>query len=169
MEQFGTSGVPIPCRMNRPMVEHWYLVVPPLYRYITYPSSFWMSLTIFGISKSNFQRDRKKIPLLVRTFRSNLSTGLREDFEKLSHIPPEKTFTFAPCAEDFLSSGSRWETLFVHNPSQVVAEETKFFMRASSAIFQNASPSGSRRERHFYNLLNEKTQKNNSAQVGQNF
>ena len=27
VEQFGTSGVPIPCRMNRPMVEHWYSVV----------------------------------------------------------------------------------------------------------------------------------------------
>ena len=40
VEQFGTSGVPIPCRMDRPMVEHWYSVVPPLYRYITYPSSF---------------------------------------------------------------------------------------------------------------------------------
>ena len=45
---------------NRLMVEHWYSVVPPLYRYITYPSSFWMSLTIFGISKSSFQRGRKR-------------------------------------------------------------------------------------------------------------
>ena len=65
---------------NRLMVEHWYLVVPPLYRYITYPSRFWMSLTIFGISKSNFQRDQEKIPLLVRIFRGDLSTG----FGKLS-------------------------------------------------------------------------------------
>ena len=32
-------------------------------------------LSVFGISKSSFQRDRKKIPLLVRTFRSDLSTG----------------------------------------------------------------------------------------------
>jgi len=40
-----------------------------------------MSLTIFGISKSNFQREQKKIPLLVRTFRSDLSTGLQTLFE----------------------------------------------------------------------------------------
>ena len=103
VEQFGTSGVPIPCRMDRPMVEHWYSVVPPLYRYITYPSSFWMSLTVFGISKSSFQRGRKKIPLLVRTFRSDLSTGFREDFEKLPHIPPEETFKFAPYLTYFLT------------------------------------------------------------------
>ena len=43
-----------------------------------------------------------------------------------------------------LSSSSRWERLFVHSPSQMVAGETKLFMRASSAIFQNVSPSGSR-------------------------
>ena len=34
---------------------------------------------------------------------------------------------------------------------------------------EKISPSGSRRERHFYNRFNEKMQKNNSAQVGQNF
>jgi hypothetical protein len=45
-----------------------------------------MSLTIFGISKSCFQRDRKKIPLLVRTFRSDLSTGFGKDFEKLPQV-----------------------------------------------------------------------------------
>ena len=39
-----------------------------------------MSLTVFGISKSSFQRGRKKIPLLVRTFRSDLSTGFGEQF-----------------------------------------------------------------------------------------
>ena len=32
---------------------------------------------------------------------------------------------------------------------QVVAGETRLFMRASATIFQNVSPSGSRRERHF--------------------
>ena len=32
---------------------------------------------------------------------------------------------------------------------QMVAEETKLFMRASSAIFQNVSPSGSRWDWHF--------------------
>ena len=87
---------------NQLMVEHWYSVVPPLYRYITYPSSFWMPLTVFGISKSCFQRDRKKIPLLVRTFRVDLSTGFEKAFEKLSHIPPEETFKFAPYLTYFL-------------------------------------------------------------------
>jgi len=41
-----------------------------------------MLLAIFGISKSVFQRDQKKIPLLVRTFRGELSTGFGKDFEK---------------------------------------------------------------------------------------
>lgn len=47
-----------------------------------------MSLTVFGISKSGFQRDQKKIPLLVRTFRSELST----DFGKLSSYTSRKNF-----------------------------------------------------------------------------
>ena len=52
------------------------------------------------------------------------------------HIPPEKTFTFAPCTENFFSSGSRWERHFVHSRSQMVAAETKLFMRASVVIFK---------------------------------
>ena len=71
---------------NRLMAEHWYLVVPPLYRYITYSSRLRMLLTVFGIAKSSFQREWKKIPLLVRTFRSDLSTGFGKDFEKLSQV-----------------------------------------------------------------------------------
>jgi len=34
--------------------------------------------------------------------------------------------------------------LFVHNLPQMVAAETKLFMRASAAVFQNTPPSGSR-------------------------
>ena len=83
---------------NRPMVEHWYSVVPPLYRYITYPSSFWKSLTIFGISKSSFQRDQKKIPLLVRTFRSDLSMG----FVKLSSYTSRKNIQIRTLCRKFL-------------------------------------------------------------------
>ena len=77
-----------------------------------------MPLTVFGISNSVFQRDQKKIPLLVRTFRGELSTGLGKDFEKTP------------------SSDSRWERYFVHSRSQMVAAETKLFMRASSEIFK---------------------------------
>ena len=69
----------------------------------------------------------------------------------------------------------------------MVAGETKLFMRASSAIFQNVSSSGSRRDlrfgkcpqkkslpvvptrKAFLEAFQEKSQKNNSAQVGQNF
>ena len=47
-----------------------------------------MSLTVFGISKSSFQRDQKKIPLLVRTFRSDLSTG----FGKQSSYTSRRNF-----------------------------------------------------------------------------
>ena len=80
-----------------------------------------MSLTIFGISKSSFQRGRKKTPLLVRTFRGELSTVCSTHFENCSHIPSEETVIFVPCAETFF---------------QVVAGETKLFMRASAAIFK---------------------------------
>ena len=72
-------------------------VVPPLYRYITCSSRFWMSLTIFGISKSRFQRKRKKIPLLVRTFRSDLSTG----FGKLSSYTSRKNSWFRTLCKRF--------------------------------------------------------------------
>jgi len=40
-----------------------------------------VSASIFRISKGDFQRGQKKIPLLVRTFRSYLSTGFGKDFE----------------------------------------------------------------------------------------
>ena len=64
-----------------------------------------------------------------RTFRGELSTVCSTHFENCSHIPSEETVIFVPCAETFF---------------QVVASETKLFMRALSAIFQNISPSGSR-------------------------
>ena len=98
---WSSSALPV-CRYRvgwfRPMVEHWYSVVPPLYRYITYSSRFWMSLTIFGISKSNFQRERKKIPLLVRTFRGDLSTG----FGKQSSYTSRKNIHIRTLYENFL-------------------------------------------------------------------
>lgn len=112
-----------------------------------------MSLTAFGIPKSDFQRGQKKIPLLVRTFRSDLSTGFGKDSEKLSHIPPEETLKFAPYLAYFfpvfsgsfvsqlkwlviyLPSDSRRELHFVHSRSQMVAGEDAFFMRASAVNF----------------------------------
>ena len=44
-------------------------------------------------------------------------------YKNFLHIPPEKTFKFVPYAENFFSSGSRWETLFVHSRTQMVASE----------------------------------------------
>jgi len=58
--------------------------------------------------------------------------------ENFLHIPPEKIFRFVPGAGNFLSSGSLRESHFVHSRSRMVADETKFFMRASFAIFQKA-------------------------------
>ena len=150
------------------MVEHWDSVVPPLYRYITYPSRFSMSLTIFGVSKSDFQRDQKKIPLLVRTFRSELSTGFGKVFEKpliylqkkLSNSHPVWKFSFQVVAGEkgVLSTTS----------PQMVASENEFLCvlhlqssktlpqvvacgigRLGSVLRKNLSPNGSRRERHF--------------------
>ena len=73
-------------------------------------------------------------------------------------IPPEKTFTFVPGAGNFLSSGSRWESHFVHNLPQMVASENELFMRASAAIFpwsssKNASLGGYHWERFFLRVL----------------
>ena len=55
------------------------------------------------------------------------------------------------------SSGSRGERHFVHSHSQMVAAETKLFMRASVAIFQNVSPSGSRWDWRFGESLQKKS------------
>ena len=95
VEQFGTSGVPIPCRMNRPMVEHWYSVVHVAdYRCATIIQINHLTVKFLNIShyirnfKKKFSTGSKKIPLLVRTFRSDLSTG----FGKLSSYTSRKNF-----------------------------------------------------------------------------
>ena len=46
---------------------------------------------------------------------------------------------------------------FVHSPSQMVAAETKLFMRASAAILQNVSLSGSRWDWRFGEYLQKKS------------
>ena len=117
------------------MVEHLYSVVPPLYRYITYASRFSMFLTIFGISKSKFQREQKKIPLLVRTFRSDLSTGFGKHFLKTALIYLQKKLSFSYLVQKI--------------SFQVVAVENALFMSAFAIIdnlftFQDVFPSGSR-------------------------
>ena len=110
----------------------------------------------------------RKYLSLIRNFRGQKSTGFEKIlFEKrslylLGHLRAnnqrsgrhilktdliylQKKHSDSYLAQkNFLSSGSRWEQHFVHSRSQMVAGETKLFMRASSAIFQNASLSGSR-------------------------
>ena len=140
MEQFGTSGVPIPCRMKP-----------------TYGGTLVFSCaTIIQIHHLSVKI--LNVSHYIRNFKEKFSTGSKKSLywlghlganyqrflEAFLHIPPEKTFTFAPCTEEFTFKWSRWETLFVHSCFQMVAGETKLFMRASSAIFQNVSPSGSR-------------------------
>ena len=58
--------------------------------------------------KAVFDGGQKKIPLLVRTFRSYLSTGLEKIFENAPHIPPEEIFQIHPYLTSFLTcfSGS---------------------------------------------------------------
>lgn len=95
-----------------------------------------MSLTIFGISKNAFQRDQKKIPLLVRTFRSDLSTGWKAIFiylqKKLLFSYPVQKISFQMVAGE----KAVLSTIF----PQMVAGETKLFMRASAAIFKIRLP-----------------------------
>ena len=67
-----------------------------------------MSLTIFGISKRSFQRDRKKSLYWL----GHLGANYQRFLEAFLHIPPEKTVIFVPCAENFFSSGSRRERPF---------------------------------------------------------
>lgn len=84
----------------------------------------------------------------IRNFKEQFSTGSKKDPYWLGHLGA----VYQRILEKILktpSSSSRWERHFVHSRSQMVAEETKLFMRASSAIFQNVSPSGSRWDLHF--------------------
>ena len=192
MEQFGTSGVPIPCRIKPTyggtLVFSCSCSGSPLYHHYTDTSlirqdSECLSLySEFQIAFFNGIRKRSLYWL------GHLGANYQRVLEAFLHIPPEKTFTFAPCTEEFTFKWSRWETLFVHSCFQMVAGETKLFMRASSAIFQNVSSSGSRRDLRFGECPQKKSlpvvadekgifrsisrknlQKNNSAQVGQNF
>ena len=92
------------------MVEHWYSVVYVTdHRCATIIQIHHLFVKILNVShyirnfKDQFSTGSKKIPLLVRTFRSDLSTGFGKEFEKLSHIPPEETFKFVPYLTYFLS------------------------------------------------------------------
>ena len=135
------------------MVEHWYSVVHVAdYRCATIIQIHHLTVKFLNVShyirnfKEKFSTGSKKRSLYWLGY---LGANYQRFLKAFLHIPPEKTFTFAPCTEEFTFKWSRWETLFVHSCFQMVAGETKLFMRASSAIFQNVSSSGSRRDLRF--------------------
>ena len=68
VEQFGTSGVPIPCRMNRLMVEHWYSVVYVAdHRCATIIQIHHLSVKFLKVSH------------YIRNFKEQFSTGSEKD------------------------------------------------------------------------------------------
>ena len=68
VEQFGTSGVPIPCRMNRLMVEHWYSVVYVAdHRCTTIIQIHHLSVKFLNVSHC------------IRNFKEQFSTGEKKD------------------------------------------------------------------------------------------
>ena len=79
MEQFGTSGVPLPCRMNRQIMSQCgrtflFSCYVAVYRYaiiiqiICYAVKVANPLIIFGISKGKFQRLQKTSLYLLGRF-----------------------------------------------------------------------------------------------------
>ena len=137
------------------MVEHWYSVVYVAdHRCTTIIQIHHLSVKFLNVThylrnfKEQFSTGVEKNPLLVRTFGSELSTGFEKSLiylqKKYPHSHPVQKISF-----------------------QMVAEETKLFMRASVVIFKmrlqvvadgigvlgsdlkKISPSGSRREGHF--------------------
>ena len=161
VEQFGTSGVPIPCRMKPTyggtLVFSCLCSGLPLHHYYTDTSLIRQDsecLSLYSeFQKAIFNGSRK----ISFCWLGHLGVIYQRVYKNFLHIPPEKTFTFAPCTEEFTFKWSRWETLFVHSCFQMVAGETKLFMRASSAIFQNVSSSGSRWDWRFGEWSQKKT------------
>ena len=109
------------------------------------PSRLQSPLTIFGTTENENQRLQQS-SLPVRTFRGELSTV----FENYLHIPPEKAFIFVPFAENFFSSGSRWDWHFGE------CSQKKSFPVVAD-------------EKGIFRSISRKNSKNNSAQLGQNF
>ena len=153
------------------MVEHWYSVVHVAdYRCATIIQIHHLTVKFLNVSH------------YIRNFKEKFSTGSKKSLywlghlganyqrvlENFLHIPPEKTFTFAPCAEDFPSSGSRRETHFVHTVPSNGSQRKQVFYACLGCIFLRCipkwypmgltvwgvisgkiSPNGSRRERCF--------------------
>ena len=158
------------------MVEHWYSVVYVAdHRCATIIQIHHLSVKILNVShyirnfKEPFSTETKKDPSTGQDIQERFINRFWKTFfiylqKKLSHSHPVRKISF-----------------------QVVARETKLFMRASAAIFKTilqvvAGGSGvlvsdfrknlsqwQPTRKAFLEAFQEKIQKNNSAQVGQNF
>ena len=179
MEQFGTSGVPIPCRMKPTyggtLVFSCLCSGSPLCHHYTDTSLIRQvseGLSLYSeFQRAVFNGIRKRSLYWL----GHLGVIYQRVLENNFHIPPEETFKFVPYLTYFLThfsgsfvsqlkwlviylpSGSRWERHFVHSPSQMVAAESKFLMRASAAIIQKFLPSGSRWDWRFGECAQKKS------------
>jgi len=121
------------------MVEHWYSVVYVAdYRCTTIIQIHHLFVKILNVSLySEFQRAifngiRKRSLYWLGHLGSIYQRVLKTIF---IYLQKKHSHSYL-VQKNFLSSGSRWERRFVHSRSQIVAAETKLFMRASAAIFK---------------------------------
>ena len=111
VEQFGTSGVPIPCRMKPTyggtLVFSCLCSGSPLCHHYTDTSLIRQASECLSLY-SEFQRAKiNGIRKRSLYWLGHLGTIYQRVLENFLHIPPEKTADFVPCAKDFPSSGSR--------------------------------------------------------------
>ena len=155
VEQFGTSGVPIPCR-TKPTYGGTLVFSCATIIQIHHLSVKFLNVSLY----SEFQRavfngiEKRSLYWL-----GHLGAIYQRVLENIFIYLQKKHSHSYLAQKNFLSGGSRWERHFVHSPSQMVAAESKFFMRASAAVLQNNPPSGSRREGIFRTTLMKKCRK----------
>ena len=111
VEQFGTSGVPIPCRMNPTyggtLVFSCLCSGSPLCHHYT-DTSLIRQVSECPSLYSDFQRAKiNGIRKRSLYWLGHLGAIYQRVYKNFLHIPPEKTFKFVPYAENFFSSGSR--------------------------------------------------------------
>ena len=152
VEQFGISGVPIPCRI-KPTYSIWSNISiqllcsgVPLCHYYTDNVLCRQGCEALSLY-SEFQRakingSRKRSLYWLGQLGAIYQRVLKIIFiylqKKHSHSHPIRKYSFHVVAGE--------KTVLSTTFLQMVAGENKLFMRASAAIFQNVSPSGSRRD-----------------------
>ena len=144
MEQFGTSGVPIPCRMKPTyggtLVFSCLCSGLPLCHHYT-DTSLIRQVSEYLLLYSEFQRAIFN-GIIKRSlyWLGHLGAIYQRVLENNLHIPPEKTFTFAPCTKNFFSSGSRSDWHFGECSQKkslpVVADENGNFRSVLRKIYK---------------------------------